>query len=135
MSVDRWAYASIIAGSVFVTGTAIQVMFKGTAIGTVFNIVFVISVLIISFICATELVNKMGVITMRLFGGWAGMSRREENHSLWEQQDTRGAIKAKAREAQRQASEKQNKAKAEAKRAAGQRATSARRVRNNRREY
>lgn len=57
--------------------------------------------------------------------GWfTPENRRVENHSLWESRDTRGAIRAKAREAQKQAIAKENKKKAQR-----------RRERNNRREY
>jgi hypothetical protein len=57
-----------------------------------------------------------------------GMTRREDNHQRWEDNDTIGAIRAKGREARRQAV-----AKARAEQAEARRAT--RRQRNNRREY
>jgi hypothetical protein len=57
--------------------------------------------------------------------GFWGQSRREENHDKWEKQNAKQAVRAKAREAQRKAIEKEQKAKRE----------SARRQRNNRREY
>lgn len=57
--------------------------------------------------------------------GWFGPeNRRVENHSIWESNNTRGAIRAKARHAQQKAIDKENKKKAQR-----------RRERNNRREY
>jgi hypothetical protein len=45
---------------------------------------------------------------------WPGASRREENHAKWETADPKQAVKMKAKEAQRQALEKDRKAKEQA---------------------
>jgi hypothetical protein len=56
---------------------------------------------------------------------WFGMTRREENHQRWEDDDTEGAIRAKGREARRQAALKAGRVSR----------SSHRNQRNNRREY